>query len=93
MIILELLTVGAALGGGYAWTKGFVQRRLRYVDAVHTRPVPWIAGAVVAVAAAPFTYLPLIAFAVPHVAALALGAGVGLGVKSAQRDRLLPPGD
>ncbi len=93
MIILELLVVGAALGGGYAWTKGFVKRRLRFVDAVHTRPVPWIAGAVVAAAAVPFTFLPLVAYVVPHVTALALGAGVGLGVKSAQRDRLLPPGD
>ncbi len=88
-MIIELLVLGAALGGGYAWTKGFVRRRLRFVDVVHTRPAPWIAGAAVALLAAPVTLLPL----VPHLAALALGAGVGLGVRSAQRDRLLPPGD
>jgi len=88
-MIIELAIAGAALGAGYTWTKGFVQRRLRYVDAVHTRPAPWIAGAVAAVVATPVTLLPLVTGA----AAIALGLGVGLGVKSAQRDRLLPPGD
>ncbi len=88
-MILELLIIGAALGGGYAFTKGFVRRRLRFVDAVHTRPAPWIAGIAAAIVATPVTWLPLI----PHLAALGLGAGVGLGVRSAQKDRLLPPGD
>jgi len=89
MVIVPLIVSAAALGGGFAWAKGFVQRRLRFVDAVHTAPAPWIAGIAVAIVATPFTWLPL----VPHLAALALGAGVGLGVRSAQRTRLLPPGD
>jgi hypothetical protein len=88
-MILELLITGAALGGGYTWTKGFVRRRLRFVDAVHTRPAPWIAGAAAALIATPVTLLPLVTGA----AAIALGLGVGLGVRSAHRDRLLPPGD
>jgi len=88
-MIIELLIAGAALGGGYTWTKGFVRRRLRFVDVVHTRPAPWIAGAAAALVAAPVTILPLVTGA----AAIALGIGVGLGVKSAQSDRLLPPGD
>ncbi len=87
--LLHLAVAGVALGGGFAWTKAFVQRRLRFVDAVHTRPAPWIAGGAAALVAAPFTFLPL----VTGLAAVALGVGVGLGVKSAQRDRLLPPGD
>ncbi len=89
MILPTLLISAAALGGGYAWTKGFVRRRLRFVDAVHTRPAPWIAGAAAALIATPFTFLPLIT----GLTAVGLGVGVGLGVKVAQRDRLLPPGD
>jgi len=88
-MILELLITGGALAGGYGWSKGFVRRRLRFVDAVHTRPAPWIAGAAAALIATPVTLLPLVTGA----AAIALGLGVGLGVRSAQRDRLLPPGD
>ena len=88
-MIVELLIAGAALGGGYGWTKAFVRRRLRFVDMVHTRPAPWIAGAAAALIATPVTILPLIT----GVTAVALGLGVGLGVRSAQRDRLLPPGD
>jgi cytochrome c oxidase assembly factor CtaG len=88
-MIIELLIAAAALGGGYGWTKSFVRRRLRFVDVVHTRPAPWIAGGVAALVATPVTLLPLIT----GVTAVALGLGVGLGVRSAQRDRLLPPGD
>jgi len=88
-MIIELLIAGAALGASYTWTKGFVRRRLRFVDAVHTRPAPWIAGAAAALVATPITFLPLVTGA----AAIALGVGVGLGVRSAQRDRLLPPGN
>jgi hypothetical protein len=87
-MILELLVTGAALGGGFAWAKGFVSKRLRFVDAVHTRRAPWVAGAVAALIATPATLLPL----VTGLTAVALGVGVGLGVKSAQRSRLLPPG-
>jgi hypothetical protein len=89
MVIPTLIISAAALGGGFAWAKGFVSRRLRFVDVVHSRPAPWIAGAAVALIATPITWLPLI----PGLAALTLGAGVGLGVRAAQRQRLLPPGD
>jgi hypothetical protein len=88
-MILELLVTGVALGSGYGWAKRFVSRRLRFVDAVHTRPAPWIAGAAAALVATPFTLLPVIT----GVTAVALGAGVGLGVKAGQKSRYLPPGD
>jgi len=88
-MILELLVTGAALGGGFAWAKGFVKRRLRFVDAVHTRPAPWIAGVAAALVATPFTLLPVIT----GVTAIALGAGVGLGVRAGQKSRYLPPGE
>ncbi|HXY69850.1 MAG TPA: hypothetical protein VEH62_10405 [Gemmatimonadales bacterium] len=89
MILPTLILSGAALVGGFSWTKGFVRRRLRFVDAVHSRPAPWIAGGVAALVATPLTLLPL----VTGLTAVALGVGVGFGVKAGQADRLLPPGD
>lgn len=89
MVLPTLIVSAAALGGGYAWAKGFVRRRLRFVDAVYTRPAPWIAGAAAVLVAAPFTFLPVIT----ALTAVGLGVGVGFGVRVAQRDRFLPPGD
>ncbi len=83
--MIGLLVALAAGIGGYVTSKDFTKRKLRFVDAVHTRPAPWIAGGAAALVAAPFTLLPVITAAT----ALALGAGVGLGVKSAQRERHL----
>ena len=89
MILPTLLVSAAALGGGFAWAKGFVRKRLRFVDAMYTRPAPWIAGAGAALIATPFTLLPIIT----GLTAVGLGLGVGFGVRVAQRDRFLPPGD
>ena len=89
MILPTLLVSGAALVGGYSWTKGYVRRRLRFVDVMHTRPAPWIAGGLAALVATPFTLLPIIT----GLTAVALGVGVGFGVKAGQADRLLPPGE
>jgi hypothetical protein len=89
MILPTLLVSGAALVGGYSWTKGYVRRRLRFVDVVHSRPAPWIAGGLAALVATPFTLLPIIT----GLTAVALGVGVGFGVKAGQADRLLPPGE
>jgi hypothetical protein len=89
MGIIELLVAAAALGGGFGWAKGFVSKRLRFVDAVHTRPAPWVAAAAAALVATPFTLLPVIT----GLTAVSLGAGVGLGVLAGQRSKYLPPGD
>jgi len=89
MVLPTLIVSAAALGGGFAWAKGFVRRRLRFVDAMHTGAAPWVAGAAAALVATPFTLLPVIT----GLTAVGLGVGVGLGVKAAQKDRLLPPGD
>ncbi len=86
-MIGELIGIGAtvgALGGGYVWTKNFVRSRLRFVDAVHARPVPWIVGGVVALVAAPIAGIIHLG-----IAGVALGVGAGLGVKSGQNDRHL----
>jgi hypothetical protein len=83
-LISLAVTIGAGVAG-YVTSKDFTRRKLRFVDVVHTRPAPWIAGAVVALVALPLAPLPIITSAT----ALALGAGVGLGVRSAQKERHL----
>ena len=86
MFALIALGIAAAAGiGGFATSRDFTRRKLRYVDAAHTRPAPWIAAGVAAAVVAPFTLLPLIGLGT----VIAGAAGVGLGVKSAQRDRNL----
>ena len=84
--ILGLVAGGAALVGGYVTSKDFTKRKLRFVDVMHPRPAPLIAGAAVAVLAAPVVWLlPIVGAGT----AIALGAGVGLGVRSAQKERHL----
>lgn len=84
--MIELLVGGGALVFGYLTSKDFTRRKLRFVDVVHTKPAPLIAGVVVALVAAPVVWiLPIVGAGT----AIALGAGVGLGMKSAQRDRHL----
>ena len=86
--LIALGAAGAALVGGFSWTRTFVRSRLRFVDAVHSKPAPWIAGAVAVLIAAPVVaILPIVGGGT----ALALGIGTGLGVRSAQKDRLLGP--
>ena len=85
--MIGLIVALAAGIGGFVTSKDFTKRKLRFVDAVHSRPAPWIAAGAAALIAAPFTLLPVITGAT----ALALGAGVGLGVKAAQRERHLLP--
>lgn len=84
--LLGLVAGGAALIGGYLGSKDFTKRRLRFVDVVHARPAPVIAGVAVAIIAAPVVWLlPIVGAGT----AIALGAGVGLGVRSAQKERHL----
>jgi hypothetical protein len=67
----------------YVQTKGFVTRRLRYVDAVQSVFAPIIAGAVAAVIALPIVaFLPLVGAGT----ALSLGLAVGFGVSAGARE-------
>jgi hypothetical protein len=88
-MITELIGLGAAVaafGGGFSWTRTFVRTKLRFVEAAHSRPAPWIVGIGAAVLAAPVVaLLPIVGAGT----AAALGLGAGLGVKSAQKDRHL----
>ena len=84
-MLVWLVVTGAALFGGFAVTRNFVRRRLRYVDAVHKPATPLIAGAAAAAVAIPVAAaLPLITLGT----AVAFGVGVASGVASG---RSAPP--
>ncbi len=79
---LWLAIAGAASVGGYVTTKRFVRERLRFVDGVHRRGVPLVAGIAgwgVGLLAA---VLPL----VNPITAVLFGIGVGAGVAAGRRD-------
>ena len=81
------LSAGAGLAG-FLTSKDFTQKKLRFVDAAHKPAAPIIAGVAAAVVAAPVVaILPIVGAGT----AIILGAGVALGVKSAQRNRNLLP--
>ncbi len=89
--LIGLIATGAATAGGYLQSRGFVRRRLQYVDLVQRAGVPVMAGAAAAVVAAPVVaVLPLVGAGT----ALLFGAGVGAGVAAGARDirRRLPSG-
>ena len=81
------LSAGAGIAG-FVTSKDFTQKKLRFVDAAHKPGAPIIAGVAAAVLAAPVVaILPIVGAGT----AIILGAGVALGVKSAQRNRNLLP--
>jgi hypothetical protein len=84
--MIGLLVGAAALGGGFVWTREFVRRRLRFVDAVRRPAAPVVAGIAAAAVALPFAALPIITIGT----AVALGVGVAGGVA---RGRPAPPPD
>ena len=89
--MFELIGVAATAAAGiagYVTSKDFTAKKLRFVDAAHKPGAAIVAGVAAAVVAAPVVWLlPIVGAGT----AIILGAGVALGVKSAQRDRHLLP--
>jgi hypothetical protein len=73
---LGIALVGAVFAFGFA--RGFVRRRLRFVDAVRSPLAPVVAGGIAALVAWPLTLLPL----VTGLAAALVGIGAGMGTAS-----------
>jgi hypothetical protein len=79
--LIGLLTIGIAVVSGvlaFGFARGFVRRRLRFVDAARSPLTPFVAGGLALLVAAPFTLLPMITGATVAV----VGLGAGLGAKS-----------
>jgi hypothetical protein len=75
-LAITITVMGGIMAFGFA--RGFVRRRLRFVDAARSPLTPFIAGGIGLLVAAPFTLLPLISGATVAV----VGLGAGLGAKS-----------
>ncbi len=76
--ILRLCIAGVAAVFAFGFARGFVRRRLRFVDAVKSPLAPVVAGGIAALVAWPLTLLPLIT----GFAAAMVGIGVGMGTAS-----------
>lgn len=79
--MLQLLITLAAGVVGFVITRGFIRRRLRFVDAIHSPVAPFVAGAIATVVAWPAAVLPFVTFAT----ALTFGLGTALGTASGSR--------
>lgn len=88
-LLIWIVLTGAAGIGGYVFVKRFVERRLRFVDAVHRPWVPMVAGVGAGALALPVVgFLPILG---GGTAAL-FGLGVGLGVAAGRRELKRLPG-
>ena len=82
---LWLAVAGVASVGGYVTMKRFVRGRLRFVDGVHRRGVPLVAGVAGWGVGLLVAALPIIPFVSPITAVL-FGIGIGTGVAAGRRD-------
>jgi uncharacterized protein involved in cysteine biosynthesis len=88
MIIGAIVGVAAiavtAVAGvfSFGFARGFVRRRLRFVDAVRSPAVPVLAAVVAGLLVLPLTLIPLVNILVTGVTAAVVGLGAGLGTRS-----------
>jgi hypothetical protein len=92
MEFVDLIWLGVTGVGsiwGYLQSRRFVRNKLRFVDKAQTPVAPVLAGAAVALLAAPLVWvLPIVG---GWTAAL-FGVGVGVGVRHGQKDVKRLPG-
>ena len=79
---LWLAIAGVASVGGYVTMKRFVRGRLRFVDGVHRRGVPLVAG----VAGWGVGLLAVVLPFVTPLTAVLFGIGIGTGVAAGRRE-------
>ena len=66
----------------FGFARGFVRRRLRFVDAIRSPLAPILAGGVAALVAWPLTILPLITGFTAAVFGIGAGLGTASGIKA-----------
>lgn len=87
MITLVLAVAAAAFG--FSFTRGFVRRKLAYVDAAQGAAAPVMAAAVAFVLALPVvTVLPFVAGGTALLFGASVGAGFNAGARDTRRRRL-----
>jgi len=77
---LAVTLLGGVLAFGFA--RGFVRRRLRFVDAARSPLAPLVAAVIAALLVTPLTMLPLVKVLVTGLTAAVVGLGAGLGTRS-----------
>ena len=83
---LAALILTAAAGiFSFGFARGFVRRRLRFVDAIRSPGIPVLAAVVAGLLVLPLTLLPLVSGVTAAVVGLGAGLGTRSGVKALQR--------
>jgi hypothetical protein len=85
MGLLQIVLIGGGAFIGFVAAKRYVQRRLRFVDAVRGPIAPVVAGGLGFLVAWPLTLLPLVTLTTAAVFGIAVGAGTASGVKALNR--------
>jgi hypothetical protein len=79
---LVMFAVSAAIGlAGFVGARGYVKRRLRFVDAVQSPIAPIIAGAGAFLLTSPIAILPFLGLGLPVLFGLAVGLGTARGAR------------
>ena len=85
----SIIAIGIAVMSGvlaFGFARGFIRRRLRFVDAARSSLVPWLVGGAGLLVAAPFTLLPLVSGTTVAVFGLGAGLGARSGVAALRRE-------
>ena len=83
--IATLLVAVVAGVFSFGFTRGFVRRRLRFVDAVRSPGIPVLAAVGAGLLMLPLTLLPLVTGFTAALVGLGAGLGTRSGVKALQR--------
>ena len=88
MSIFALITISiTAIAGflGFVWTRRFVARRLRFVDAIYNPAAPFFIAALAMLISWPISILPLVSATASAFFGIGAGLGTASGVKALRR--------